>query len=150
MDDAVKPLEGSSRARKTAPKNPDRIVVTPEALQRLNGWLQTLEHSLKGVRLSRNQLVSWLISSHPESLSEEETSSIESRYFDEVKFAEWALRELKRSKAIGQSTTLAEIIVRKREAGSDTKRKNRRKHSISPIENDAEKAGKSLEPNEEK
>src|SRR5689334_7752251 len=131
MEDAVK----LPRAAGKRPRRPDRLLASPEALARLNDWLVSLEERLKGTALTRNQLVNWLIMSHDASLSVQEIKQIEERFFDEVKFAEWAVKELRAAQARGESVRLADIVSRKRLAKSDDlaeKTKVKRLRNVAP------------------
>lgn len=96
---------------KVKPRHPDRVTLSPESLNRVGGWLSDLEERLKGNRVTRNDLVNFLILTHPPQLSEKETTELSEKYFDEVRFAEWALRQLKEAKASGNNITLAEIMA---------------------------------------
>ncbi len=48
--------------------------------------------------------------SHTINLSESELNELEAKYFDEVKFAQWAVDELKAARARGDSVTLSELL----------------------------------------
>ena len=114
MENAVTlPQDAAPRKR---PQHPDRLTVSPEALERLNGWVADLEGRLRGITLTRNQLVQWLIMSHDAGLSAHETKQVEAEFFDELKFAEWAVRELKAAQTRGERVSLAEIVSRSRTA----------------------------------
>ena len=91
----------------------DRITVGAEALGRLNQFLDQTSRCLRGIKLTRNELVNFLILNHPDAFSGAELKELEYRYFDEVKFAQWALGELKSAKARGETITLADIISKK-------------------------------------
>lgn len=146
MED-VTPAPGAGKTRGVRLRHPDRLTVSPEALERLNGWIADLETRLKGISLSRNQLVQWLIMGHAASLSAQEMKQIEEEFFDELKFAEWALKELRGAQARGERVTLAEIVARSRATKSEkhrdqTQPKRSRKSSV----NDAAETEKQSHP----
>lgn len=94
--------------------HPDRITLKPEALQRLETWNSQLADHLKGQRLKRGELLHWLILSHSDKLSEAEVGQIEQEFFDEIKFAQWAVKKLKEARAKGQNLELTELIAQSR------------------------------------
>ncbi len=98
----------------TRNQHPDRIKISPEALSRLSLWNEEITGRLRGVKLTRSDLVNFLILNHEQALSSSELKELENRYFDEVKFAQWALEELKAARARGESLSLADILVQNR------------------------------------
>ena len=95
---------------KSRVKHPDRVTLSPETLSRLRAWLVELEGPMKGSRINKNDLVNFLVLSLSASLSEREVESLVSQHFDEVRFAEWALKRIKIERAEGKSTSLSEVI----------------------------------------
>ncbi len=106
-------MENAQDSKKRV-KHPDRVTLTPEALTRLAEWMGELEEHLKGSRVTKSDLVNFLVLSHSAQLSEREIDQLKSQHFDEVRFAEWALRQLKAEKAEGKNVSLAEIIQKER------------------------------------
>lgn len=88
----------------------DRIQLEGEARDRINRWTDELNQSHKGLRLSKSDLVSYLILSHPESLSTEENQKIRDAYFDQVRFASWILREAKAAQKRGEAIALDDLF----------------------------------------
>jgi hypothetical protein len=95
---------------KTYQKHPDRVTLGEGALARVNGWLDQVRSELRGIRLSRNDLVEYAILSQPEELPASSVAELKASRFDEVAFAAWALRELKAARAKGEKLTLAGIV----------------------------------------
>jgi len=91
-------------------KHPDRVSLTPESLARLSSWILEAEGHLKGSRLTKSDLVNFLIKSHSASLSERELEQLEREHFDEVRFAAWALRQIKEARAQGKELSLADVV----------------------------------------
>jgi hypothetical protein len=54
-----------------------------------------------------------LVLSHSASLSEREIEQLEREHFDEVRFAAWALKQIKEAKAQGKDLSLSEIVKTK-------------------------------------
>src|SRR5437867_2151727 len=88
----------------------DRVTVTKIALERLNSWVSQVHAEGKGVFVNRNDLVKWLIESHEEHLSASDLNEIEQMFYDEAKFANWAMKEFRQAIARGEKVTLADII----------------------------------------
>lgn len=101
-------------------RHPDRVTLHPDALVRLSEWSADLEKHLKGSRITKSDLVNFLILSHSVHLAEREIEQLKSRHFDEVRFAEWAIKELKRAKAEGRSVSLAEVLRQAPETTTDS------------------------------
>ena len=91
-------------------KHPDRVTLSPEALTRLGTWLMELDGVMKGSRITKSDLVNFLILSHSAKLSERDVEQLANQHFDEVRFAVWAVQQLKEAKAQGRNVTLAEIV----------------------------------------
>lgn len=130
MENEVKTFVTSPRT--TKPRHPDRLVASPEVLTRLNEWLSFLERKLKGISLTRNQLMNWIIMSHPASLSQSEIKQLAEQFFDEIRFAEWAVKELRIAKARGENIRFADIVANKYSSGpknSTTSIQSKRKQS---------------------
>ena len=91
-------------------KHTDRVTLTGESLTRLADMLNQLGDHLKGSRVTKSDLVNFLVLSHAAQLSEREVEKIKAQHFDEVRFAQWAVRQLKTAKSQGKSLSLTEII----------------------------------------
>ncbi len=91
-------------------RHPDRVSLSPDSLNRLAGWTIDAEGHLKGSRLTKSDLVNFLIKSHSASLSERELEELERDHFDEVRFAAWALRQIKEARAQGKDLSLADVV----------------------------------------
>ena len=88
----------------------ERIAVRNVALQTLNGWVDQLGEQVQGIKISRTELVEWLIQKHQKTLSADEVASIKNQYFDDVQLAVWALKKLRAARSEGKPLTLAEVI----------------------------------------
>jgi hypothetical protein len=97
------------KPKRPQPKH-DRLVLSSDALNRINGWLDQLRDQLKGIKVRRRDLVEYAVLSQPEQLSSRQVEDFRIRYFDEIEFAAWAIRKLKEGRAAGQRISLAELI----------------------------------------
>jgi hypothetical protein len=102
MEDAAKQI------KKRPPR--DRVTLDPVAVTRLDCWLNEIQSQLKGVRISRSDLVSFLIAQHSTALNSREIELLKNIHFDEAAFAEWALKEFRRAKDKGENPSLADIL----------------------------------------
>lgn len=110
-------MENSQDSKKRV-KHPDRVTLTPEALSRLSEMVKQLEGHLKGSRVTKSDLASFLVLSRPAQLSDREIEQLKIQHFDEVRFAQWALRQLKTAKAQGKNLSLAEIMKDRKETSA--------------------------------
>ena len=90
---------------------PDRITLKGEALQRVDNWLTQIRNQSKGVKISRNDLVQWLIERRAPTLDTDEQKALSELFFDEVAFAAWMLKEVRERKKRQESTALSEILA---------------------------------------
>lgn len=107
--------------------HPDRVKINTDALARLNEWNKLIAQRIPGVKLSRSDLVNFLILNHAVDLSPVEIKELEVKHYDEVKFAQWAVEELKASRERGEVTSLAEILATYRPSVPKVKRPSRSK-----------------------
>ena len=77
----------------------DRVTLTATSLTRINSWISEITSKEKGVTLTHKDIINWLIGRHTDKLSPEEMQELKSQFFDEVKFLQAALRELRTAKA---------------------------------------------------
>ncbi len=102
MDRSVDPI-ASTKKRLTYP---DRITLDQAALEKINAWLDQVVALSKGLRVTRADLVNWLIKNQADKLLPTQLKQIETSYFDPVKRAQWALAQVIEAKARGESITI--------------------------------------------
>jgi len=109
MDDKLmeKNPQGKSKTR-----HPDRVTLPPELLSKLDAWMKHITDRHRGVRLTRNNMIEWLISSYPNELPSVDIKTIAERFYDEERFLKDAIRELRLKKARGENVSLAEILAK--------------------------------------
>lgn len=118
MEDAVKVLKKTARR--------DRVNLDPVSITRLNEWTAQLSGNLVGMRVSRGDLVNFIIGCHAPALSVSELGQLRERYFDEVEFAAQALKELKKARGSGQKLSLQDIISSLKPPVTGKQRKKRK------------------------
>lgn len=109
----------------------DRIYLQGDAKDRIQRWADDLNTQFKGLRISKTDLVSYLIMSHDESLSADEAQDIRDTFFDQVRFASWILKELKEAQKRGETASIEDLLTT---VVSNPKRTPRRKKSGKPDE----------------
>ena len=91
--------------------NVDRIVLRKIEQQKLNAWLVMLNRKFDGmIRITKSDLANFLIRHHAESLSDKEVALIESEFYDEVRWLNWALTKIRQAKKDGLSLTLDDLM----------------------------------------
>ncbi len=100
-------------------RHPDRVSLCRESLTQIGEWIKETEPRLKGSRITKTDLVNFLILAHSTNLSEQELEQLQDQHFDEVRFATWALGQLKEARAHSKTVSLPEIIS----AGPQSKKK---------------------------
>ena len=108
MDDR---LMENPTTKKTKFRHPDRVTLTPELLSKLDGWMRQVTDKNRGVRLTRNNIVDWLIGSYPTELPSTDVKTIAERFYDEERFLKDAIRELRSRKSRGENVSLADILA---------------------------------------
>lgn len=91
-------------------RHPERIALTPDAAERVDHWIGQLASRLSGKRLSRAELVNWVVLGRREHLEEAELTSLQTAHFDPVKALEWAVKQAKAARAKGQPVDLGDYF----------------------------------------
>ena len=108
MDDR---LMENPTTKKAKFRHPDRVTLTPDLLAKLEGWMKQVTDKHRGVRLTRNNVVDWLIGSYPPELPNGDVKIIAERFYDEERFLKDAIRELRSKKSRGENVDLAELLA---------------------------------------
>ena len=112
--------------RKAKFRHPDRVTLTPELLSKLDGWMKQVTDKHRGVRLTRNNIVDWLIGSYPAELPSGDVKTIAERFYDEERFLKDAIRELRSKKLRGENVSLVDILANVGSQKPKTPRKPRK------------------------
>lgn len=97
---------------KTQERGPERVSLNPEVVSRMEQWMSQIEDEKKGVRITRNDLVNFLLLQHPAALSEQQLSEIGMTHFSEVRFYTWALKVVREAQSRGENLTIASLEER--------------------------------------
>jgi len=87
-----------------------RIALGEATALRLGQWCRQVSEICPGIRLKKQELVDWLITSSDERLGPAQIKSIRERFYDEVRLTEWALKELKAAKARNEKLSLSDLL----------------------------------------
>lgn len=123
MDATVKKSDTYSTKKQ---KHPDRITLPPSALEKLGRWIDLLQNKSAGIKVTRSDLVTWLINSHSENLSTSEISDLEGKFFDNLKYAKWAVKEIMEARARGEVLNLR-LVGNESKVGIASSKRDRKK-----------------------
>ena len=101
----------------------DRVVLNGEVVSRVDKWISEIESEFRGTRLTRSGIVNHLLGCRPENLSIDEKSKLADTGFDEIRFAAWALKEIRKAKGRGELLTLAQLLAKRGVSDSDGEKK---------------------------
>lgn len=125
----------------------DRVILGEESVKRVDDWIDQIKQARPGVVLSRKDVVNWLILRHVVALSSDEVKELGDAHYDELRFLQFAMRELKKAKERGETVTLQDFINRLPVSQGKPARKSGGKKQKKVTENDAtEQPGPSLSP----
>jgi hypothetical protein len=103
--------EQTSLPQDLASKKPDRIAMSKDSLSRLDSWKKQVEGAKPAVEISRRDLVEWLIAKHAETLSNSEVKELAETHYNDLRFLQFAIRELKAAKAQGKTIHLQDMVA---------------------------------------
>ena len=95
---------------KTRSHHPERITLSPEALEKVNTWISIITPRLKGTSLNRSELISWVVMNQPKTLSEPTLKEIERYFFDPVKALAWASAEVTKRRKSGEQIDIRSLV----------------------------------------
>lgn len=107
--ETTKPKSAGSLPRE---RHPDRVTLSPASLNKIASWLGQVERLAPGLSLNRNDLLNWILDVREAELSAQDLKSLASLYFDEMRFARWACRQLKEARSRGEVITLKDIVLK--------------------------------------
>ena len=90
----------------------EHVALTDQTSEKINRWIEQIYIKRKGIRLSRKDMVNWLISRAPATLSGAELSAIADEFYDEAKVLRQLLRDVSTARAQGQKDAGFELIVK--------------------------------------
>ncbi len=101
-------IENSNK--KPVKGNVDRVVLSAECLGKIDVWVEQVRKSRPGVEIFRKDIVNWLIVSHAQSLTPNEEKTLAAAHYDELKFLQHAIREIRSSRRQGRIMGLSDFV----------------------------------------
>lgn len=91
-------------------KKIEHVALSENAIQKINRWFEQI-NAKKKIRLSRKDLVNWLIEKVPDNLSGSDLGAIVEAFYDDEAYLRQLLRDVKKAKAEGKDDSI-DVIVR--------------------------------------
>ncbi len=89
----------------------EHVALNELSVQKITRWFEQI-NAKKKVKLSKKDLLNWLIEKLPEGLSTSDLNSITEKFYDEETYLRQLLRDVKRAKASGELESTVEVFVR--------------------------------------
>jgi hypothetical protein len=105
-------IEANSKIPKSRPRHPDRVALKPDHLAKIQSWIAQVTSKHRGVRITKNDLITWLIDSQPDLLPETSESDLARQHYDEERFLRETLREFKKCRAQGLAFDWRDVLAR--------------------------------------
>ena len=94
-------IEIKSKTPKSRPRHPDRVALKPEHLTKIQSWIGQVTSKHRGVKLTKNDVITWLIDSQPDLLPESCEFELARRHYDEERFLRETLVNFRKHKTQG-------------------------------------------------
>ena len=91
----------------------EHVALNEVSVQKINRWFEQI-NAKKKIKLSRKDLLNWVIEKSPENFSNNELNAIIENFYDNEAYLRQLLREVKKAKADGSEETLDLIVRSKR------------------------------------
>ena len=92
-------------------RHPERIALQDQELTKIDAWRAQVVAAQRGVRLSRSDMVRWLIEAKTAELTAAEALAVGRRHFDEGRYLQDVTREFHSRKALGEKKILGKILT---------------------------------------
>lgn len=123
MDEVIK----KPKSLKSISVKQERATLSPQVSTKVDAWLKQIEEKLSGsVSINKSDLVNFFLEKQADVLSKDQIEKIREAFFDEVRFAQWALQQVKDSKKKGESLSLKDVINLSRALDTDAPKKPRK------------------------
>jgi hypothetical protein len=113
MPDEIQIKEPKSRKKQdstlTQPQI-ERVGIEASSIARVQSWLKQSTSQRVGIELSVKKLVNWAIEQIPEVLEPSQLKNLSDQFYDEVKFLESALLQIKEAKTRGEVLSLQDLL----------------------------------------
>lgn len=104
----------------------DRLTLDGAALTRIDSWIAQVEAVKAGVTLSRKDILNWLVVNLPERLSASHEKGLSEKFYSELRYLQFAARQIKAAEVRGERLTLKDIETRGALPKEPTKRRGRK------------------------
>jgi hypothetical protein len=94
-------------------KPAERVSLTPSNVVLVDKLLSQVRASLPELKLSKTDLINWLLKSHADKLTDRELAAIERDYFDPVKALEAAIAEARKQQGMGEQVDVQALLNEK-------------------------------------
>lgn len=126
MDEVIK----KPKSVKSISAKQERATLSPQVSAKVDMWLRQIEDKLSGsVSINKSDLVNFFLEKQTDVLSKDQIEKIREAFFDEVRFAQWALQQVKESKKKGETLSLRDVINLSRALDTDAPKKPRKPKS---------------------
>lgn len=99
----------------------DRIVLRRAEAYKLDSWIKDLNRKFDGmIRVTKSDLANFLIRQHGDRLTDAETALVETEFYDEVRWLNWALAKIREAKKQGQLLSLDGLMAKRHSAAQTT------------------------------
>ena len=88
----------------------EKVSLSSESLGKIERMISSLTDQLKGSKISRSDLVNWIVEKRREELLALEISDLVSRYYCPVKALDWAYKKAREAKHSGESIDLSLLL----------------------------------------
>jgi hypothetical protein len=96
----------------------DLVALTDLSSQKVNIWLEQIRTKKRGVKISKKDLLNWLIEKTPDILSNSDLNAIVEKFYDEEALLRQLLRDVKKAKIEGSSPLALDLVLRAKKADS--------------------------------
>jgi hypothetical protein len=104
---------------------PDRANLTPEQSKRLEAWVQQVNSASQGaLKISKSDLVNFFLAEKENELSDEQIIQLEIKYYNEPRWIEWAMGQIKAAVQSDATVTLEGLLNERNERWSRFKNNN--------------------------
>lgn len=88
----------------------ERIALNQESLRKIDQWLHQVSDAVKGIKLTRSDLVNHEISQAEEYLDQRKLQMLREIYFDPLKALRWAITQAQEAKRRGELTSIDDYL----------------------------------------
>lgn len=96
----------------------DLVTLTELSSQKIAAWLEQIRAKKKGVKVTKKDLLNWLIERTPDVLSNSDLNAVVERFYDEEALLRQLLRDVKKARQQGHTESSLELIVRAKKTES--------------------------------